>query len=174
MSHIFIRETFLNFPIWNNKLFLPSPKPPYSIFFPKQLSPSKPLFRDSLVTGKDGKVSACNAEDLGSIPGSGRSPGEGKWQPIPVFLPGKFYGRRSLVGYCPWGHKESDTTEWLHFTSNLYLFIYFPFFFLQEYKLHEGRDLIWSLLYCLGVARHYTCPIRYLYLQILVEWMNVS
>ena len=28
-------------------------------------------------------------------------------------LPGKFYGQRSLVGYSPWGHKESDTTEWL-------------------------------------------------------------
>ena len=31
----------------------------------------------------------------------------------PVFLPGEFYGQRSLVGYSPWGHKESDMTEWL-------------------------------------------------------------
>ena len=38
-----------------------------------------------------------------------------KWQPTPVFLPGKSHGRRSLVGYSPWGHKESDTTERLHF-----------------------------------------------------------
>ena len=30
-------------------------------------------------------------------------------------LPGEFHGQRSLVGYSPWGHKESDTTEWLHF-----------------------------------------------------------
>ena len=37
------------------------------------------------------------------------------WQPTPVFLPGKSHGRRSLVGYSPWGCKESDTTEWLHF-----------------------------------------------------------
>ena len=37
-----------------------------------------------------------------------------KWQPTPVFLPGKFHGRRSLVGYSPWGRKESDTTEQLH------------------------------------------------------------
>ena len=37
-----------------------------------------------------------------------------RWQPIPVFLPGKFHGWRSLVGYSPWSHKESDTTEWLH------------------------------------------------------------
>ena len=33
-----------------------------------------------------------------------------KWQPTPIFLPGKFHGQRSLVGYSPWDHKESDTT----------------------------------------------------------------
>ena len=38
-----------------------------------------------------------------------------KWQPTPVFLPGKSHGRRSLVGYSPWGRKESDTTEQLPF-----------------------------------------------------------
>ena len=37
-----------------------------------------------------------------------------KWQPTPVFLLGKYYGWRSLVGYSPWGCKESDMTEWLH------------------------------------------------------------
>ena len=36
-----------------------------------------------------------------------------KWQPTPVFLPGKFEGQRSLAGYSSWGHKESDMTEWL-------------------------------------------------------------
>ena len=34
-----------------------------------------------------------------------------KWPPTPVFLPGKFHGQRSLVGYNPWGRKESDATE---------------------------------------------------------------
>ena len=38
-----------------------------------------------------------------------------KWQPTPVFLPGESHGGRSLVGYSPWGRKESDTTERLHF-----------------------------------------------------------
>ena len=38
-----------------------------------------------------------------------------KWQPTPVFLPGKSHGWRSLLGYSPWGLKESDTTERLHF-----------------------------------------------------------
>ena len=39
-----------------------------------------------------------------------------QWQPTPALLPGKSHGQRSLVGYSPWGHKESDMTEWLHFT----------------------------------------------------------
>ena len=34
-----------------------------------------------------------------------------KWQPTPVFLPGKFHGQRSLASYSPWGLKESDITE---------------------------------------------------------------
>ena len=42
-----------------------------------------------------------------------------KWQPTPVFLPGKFHGWRSLVGDSPWSRKESDTTERLHFHSSL-------------------------------------------------------
>ena len=37
-----------------------------------------------------------------------------KWHPTPVFLPRKFHGPRSLVGYNPWGRKESDTVEGLH------------------------------------------------------------
>ena len=41
-----------------------------------------------------------------------------KWQPTPVRLPGKSHGWRNLVGYSPWGRKESDTTERLHFTSS--------------------------------------------------------
>ena len=64
-------------------------------------------------------MSACNARGLGSIPGSGRSPGKGKLQPTPVLLPGKLHGRRSLVGYSPWGLEESDTTERLHFHFSL-------------------------------------------------------
>ena len=60
--------------------------------------------------GSDGKASAYNAGDPGSIPGSGRSSGEG-WQCTPVLLPGKSHGWTSLVGYSPWGRKESDTTE---------------------------------------------------------------
>ena len=42
-----------------------------------------------------------------------------KWQPTPVFLPGKSHGQKSLEGCSPWGHKESDTTERLHFPFSL-------------------------------------------------------
>ena len=38
-----------------------------------------------------------------------------KWQSTPALLPGKSHGRRSLIGYSPWGRKESDTTERLHY-----------------------------------------------------------
>ena len=41
----------------------------------------------------------------------GKIPWRKKRLPTPVFLPGKFHGQRSLVGYSSWGHTESDTTE---------------------------------------------------------------
>ena len=44
-------------------------------------------------------------------PWVGKIPWRRAWQPTPVFLPGESHGQRSLAGYSPWGHKESDTTE---------------------------------------------------------------
>ena len=44
-----------------------------------------------------------------------------KWQPTPVFLPGKSHGQRSLVDYNPWGHEKSDTTE--HEQARIYLLL---------------------------------------------------
>ena len=55
----------------------------------------------------------------GFDPWVGKIPWRRKWQPTPVLLPGKSHGQRSLVGYSPWGHEESDTTEWLHFHFSL-------------------------------------------------------
>ena len=55
----------------------------------------------------------ANAGDANLIPGLGRSPGEGNGNPLQLFLPGKSHGQRSLVGYSPWGRKESDMTEQL-------------------------------------------------------------
>ena len=51
----------------------------------------------------------------GFNPWVGKIPWRRKWQPTPAFLPGESHGQRSLVGYSPQGHKESDTTERLHF-----------------------------------------------------------
>ena len=44
-----------------------------------------------------------------------KDPLEKEMEPTPVLLPGKFYGWRRLVGYSPWGRKELDMTEQLHF-----------------------------------------------------------
>ena len=54
-------------------------------------------------------------QDTRFNPWVGKIPWRRKWQPTPVLLPGKFHGRRILVGYSPWGRKELDTTEQLHF-----------------------------------------------------------
>ena len=63
--------------------------------------------------GSDGKETACNAGDIGSIPGLERFTGGGNGNPK-VFLPGESHGQRSLVGYSPWGHKGLDMTELAH------------------------------------------------------------
>ena len=60
---------------------------------------------------KNPPAKARDAGDAGSVPGSERIPWRRGWQHTPVFLPGKSHGQRSLVGYSPWGPKESDTTE---------------------------------------------------------------
>ena len=70
------------------------------------------LIRDvSFPSSSDSKESACNAGDLGSIPGLARSPGGGHDNSLQYSCLENPHGQRSLVGYSPWGHKESDTTE---------------------------------------------------------------
>ena len=58
-----------------------------------------------------GKELVCNVEDLGSIPGLGRSPEGGRGNPLQYSCLENPYGQRSLAGYSPRGHKESDTAE---------------------------------------------------------------
>ena len=52
---------------------------------------------------------------LGFYPWIRKIPWRRARQPTPVFLPGESHGQRSLAGYSPWGRKESDTAERLHF-----------------------------------------------------------
>ena len=61
--------------------------------------------------GSDRKESACNAGDLGSIPGLGKSPGGGYGNPLQYSCLENPHGQRSLEGYSPQALKESDTTE---------------------------------------------------------------
>ena len=61
--------------------------------------------------GSDGKESACNVGDLGSIPGLGKSPGGGNGNLLYYSCLENPHGQRSLAGYSSWGHKESDMTE---------------------------------------------------------------
>ena len=63
----------------------------------------------------DGKSVCLQCGRPGFDPWVRKIPWRRKWQPTLVFLPGKPHGQRSLVGYSPWGCKESDTTERLHF-----------------------------------------------------------
>ena len=70
----------------------------------------------------------------------GEDPWRRKWQPTPVFLPRKSHGWRSLIGYSPWGHKESDMTERLHFTS-LHGYIHWPIFYPWNTQSSEGSLL---------------------------------
>ena len=60
------------------------------------------------------KESVCQCNRLGRCrfdPWVGKIPWSRKWQPLPVLLPGKSHGQRSLVGYSRWGWEESETTE---------------------------------------------------------------
>ena len=70
-----------------------------------------------------GKEFACQCRQqrrCGFDPWVGKTPWRRAWQPTLGFLPGKSHGQRSLEGYSPWGHKESDTTEQgtLHLTQD--------------------------------------------------------
>ena len=63
-----------------------------------------------------GRLRIClpiqETQETGFDPWVRKIPWRRKWQPTPIFLPGEFHGQRSLVGYSPWGRKESDTTDY--------------------------------------------------------------
>ena len=64
--------------------------------------------------GASGQEPACQwggIRDVDLLLGLERFPWRREWQPTAVFLPGEFHGQRSLVGYSPWGHKESWPTS---------------------------------------------------------------
>ena len=89
------------------------PGTPHShMVFGAPLNSAIPSYTDHMdfPGGSGGKESACNAGDPGSIPGLGRSPGGGHGNPLQYSCLENLKNR-NLVGYSPWGHKESDMTE---------------------------------------------------------------
>ena len=58
-----------------------------------------------------------------------------QWHPTPVLLPGESHGQKSLVGYSPWGRKESDRTEGFHFLSLSFTL------YSQTFSLHDNVDI---------------------------------
>ena len=64
------------------------------------------ILNEGFPGGSDGKASVCNAGDLGSIPGLGRSPGEGNGSPLQYSCL-----ENPMDSGGPWGHKQSDTTK---------------------------------------------------------------
>ena len=83
-----------------------------------KLPPNSPTSFSPGLGSSEVKASACNAGELGSIPGLGRSPGEGNGNPLQYSCL-KIPWTEELVGYTPQGSKELDTTEWLHFTFTM-------------------------------------------------------
>ena len=88
---------------------------------------ASPLKR--LLRWLSGKVSTCECRSRkrgGFDPWARKISWSRKWQPTPVFLPGKSQGQRSLEGYSPWDHKDPDVTEWLRthaLTPAFYFFL---------------------------------------------------
>jgi len=78
------------------------------------LKEQKILVIDLVPWWLSGKESACQCRRCGFDPWVGKIPWRRKWQLTPIFLPGESHGQRSLAGYSPWDHKESDTTERLN------------------------------------------------------------
>ena len=117
------------------------------------------------------RVSAYNAGDPGSIPGLGRSPGEGNGNPLQYScLENPMDGGAMKGCYSPWGRKESDTTEPLHFQRRLkergisvrfreqqtkiflYLEIYFLYLHLSLISLWKGTEICHQGIICLSWA----------------------
>ena len=99
--------------------------------------------------GSDDKESACNGGEPGFSPWAGKISWRRAWQPTLIFLPGESHEQRSLMGYSPWGCKESDTTERLNI-AHIHIDVYIksiPLFFpLLESRVSSQTGKNWLRL----------------------------
>ena len=131
ISHLetvsFPQFNFLVFFLYFSRLFLLKPAEPLPVISTERtkwvrskIIFKKPFFSCQLISSVElprrlsGYESTCQCRrhgKLGFDPWVGKIPWRRKWQPTPVFLLGKSQGQRSLMGYSPWGCKESDVTD---------------------------------------------------------------
>ena len=106
--------------------------------------------------GMEHKLIPLWTQRFGIFGGSSMMRQRKQWQPTPVLLPGKSHGWRSLVGCSPWGRKESDMTEQLHFHFSLLCIGEGNGNSLQCSCLENPRDggAWWAAVY--GVAQSWT------------------
>ena len=120
-SHL--RSTFTH-PLFSEKAFLKAFLKP-EILLQQWVMKERDLnaIPDSLGPPRwlSGKEFACQCRRFGFSPWIRKIPWRRKWQPTLIFLPGKFQGQRSLVGYSPRGCKELDTIERLHFHFHFHI-----------------------------------------------------
>ena len=90
-----------------------------------------------------GKESACS-------PWVRKIPWRRKWQTTPVFLPAEFYGHRNLVGYSPWGHKESDMTNQINHHQFIIILKFFWHFFMKHFR--SGSLLAFLHFFFMGMV----------------------
>ena len=117
--------------------------------------------------GSDGKSVCLQCKRLGFDPWVGNIPWRRKWQPTPVFLPGKFHGQRSLAGYSPRGQKELHMMEHMctHTQTHTYLYIYIHTHIYTYIYIHYMYVCIYTYLlsiYCVqsteGDIQMVFCP----------------
>ena len=106
------REAFFIWPFWSRKLTISFPN--IVILEISFLLYFLLMHITGILSWLSGKELTCQSRKfrkLGLDPWIGKISWIRIWQPTPVFLPGKFHGQRSLVGYSPWCRKELDMTE---------------------------------------------------------------
>ena len=94
-------------------------------------------------------------------PDQSKTPWRRECLPTPVCLPGKFHGQRSLMGYSPWGRKESDTVEWLTSgTRGLSVCLFSTVYFILEFSWHTMLLVSGAQQSSLTIHMHWSSPFK--------------